>query len=196
MDQPAATRFVNIVAWLFILLAGGAVILGLIQNLIIHFWPPLAGVINHYENTAGGSNGEFAWQAGILRNIEWVLAASLLSSLIMLTAAIGLLKRMNWARLLFVVMLGLGVLWLAASFVALLVGDPFGAGLADVPAEYQPAIASLRTQSRWVSGLFSLLLCLLLGWIIWRLCSKEVAVQFRRSDTRRMQDDQYQRREK
>lgn len=105
---------------------------------------------------------------------------NVLVSAVLLVAAVGLLRRLNWARLLFIGLMLMGIVWAAGSFILVIQADPLSAALQDVPPEYQPAMAGARTPSLLAGGLFTLLFCGLLGWIAWRLSAQDVARQFQR----------------
>jgi hypothetical protein len=178
VDQPRATPFINVLAWVFILLAAGGVIMGLIQNLVVHFWPPLADLVRQHQTAPTGA-GLFSIQRLIVGNLPAIMLANLLLSALVLLAAIGLLRRRNWARLLFIALMLLGIVWAAASFIMVLQADPLAAALPEVPPEYQPVMAGARTPSLLAGGIFTVLFCALLGWIAWRLSAADVARQFR-----------------
>ncbi len=180
MEQPRPTAFINVLAWVFILLAAGGVVMGVIQNVIIHFWPPLADVVDQYQQTAPTTAGVFGVQM-LMGNLQWIMALNLLISIVVLIAAVGLLKRMNWARIAFIAFMLLGIVWAIASFILLVQADPIATASLEAPAEYQPALQGARAPSLLVGGLFTLLLSALLGWIASRLRSPEVAEQFHQS---------------
>ncbi len=177
LQQPRATPFINVLAWVFILLSAGGVVMGLVQNLIVHFWPPLADLVRQQQTAPTGA-GLFSVQQLIVGNLPAIMLANLLISGLILVAAIGLLRRHNWARLLFIGLMLLGIIWAAVSYILVIQADPLTAALEEVPREYQPAMAGARTPSLLAGGLFTLLFCTLLGWIAWRLSASDVAHQF------------------
>lgn len=179
VEQPRATPFINVLAWVFILLAAGGVVMGLVQNLIIHFWPPLADLVRQHQTAPTGA-GVFSVQRLFVGNLPAIMFVNVLVSGVLLVAAVGLLRRLNWARLLFIGLMLMGIVWAAGSFILVIQTDPLSAALQDVPPEYQPAMAGARTPSLLAGGLFTLLFCALLGWIAWRLSARDVARQFQR----------------
>ena len=121
---------------------------------------------------------------------EWrnVLALAMLAlSLVLLVSAWGLLRRREWARLVFIALLLLGAL---ANFAGLAAIDPlFDSALAMFPEamqsspEGQSAIAQLQSSRRlvWVTSLAgALAIAALHGWVAWQLCTAAVRAQFNR----------------
>lgn len=175
--EPAVSSgFVTAVAWIFIVLSGFGVVIALGQLLALLFWPPLVEVLDHYRDTAVAQGEAAAMSALVLDNLAWMMLSNLFVSMIVLIAAIGLLKRFNWARLLFVVMLGLIILWAAGSVFMLWQAAPFDA--AAIAPAYQPALRTPGTGSLLFGTVFTLLVCLLIGWVIKRLCSARVRAEF------------------
>lgn len=176
-DAPLArSGLVSGVAWLFILLAGFGVVVGLAQALAMLFWPPLVDVLDQYRDTAA-QQGEAAQLSGfVLENLTWMVLSNLLISMLVLIAAVGLLKRFNWARWLFIVMLVLLILWGLGTTVALWQAVPYAS--TGAAAAYDPALAGASAPTLWLGSGLMLLLCAALGWLIWRLCSARVRAEF------------------
>lgn len=180
MQQPRPTPFVNVLAWLFIVLAGIGILTGVLQNLAVYFWPPLVDVLEQtrqQETLVAPGSG---WWHLVMSNLRWVLAFNLLLSILVFAAAVGLLQRRNWARLVFVVLLVLIILFTLGNLVFALQALAGGAPLDTSTAAYEPALQVTSGPSVMAGMLFSLLLCVLLGWVVWQLCRADVASQFRR----------------
>lgn len=180
MQQPRPTPFINVLAWLFIVLAGIGILSGVLQNLAVYFWPPLVDVLEQtrQQQTLVAPGG--GWWQTIMANLRWVLAFNLLLSILLFAAGVGLLQRRNWARLILVVVLSLVILFTLGN-LALSVQALFADGAASVPADaYEPAMQAASAPSILAGSLFSLLLCAVLVWVVWRLCSAGVVEQFRR----------------
>lgn len=178
MQHPRPTAFINVLAWLFIVLAGIGILTGLLQNLAIYFWPPLVEVLEQtrqQETVVAPGSG---WWHLVMSNLRWVLAFNLLASILVFAAAVGLLHRRNWARLAFVLLLAIVVLFTLAN-LAFALQTVFSGTPAGTPADsYAPAMHAARGPSVLAGMLFSLLLCVLFAWVIWQLCRAEVAEQF------------------
>lgn len=108
--------------------------------------------------------------------IPWVL------SVLMLISAIGLLRRMEWARKTFIALLSFGVLWSAASLLFI-----YFAGF-DAPAipggaanEYRETVQqfdSFRIGMQIFTTIFALLISGLFIWIIRNLTTPAVSDEF------------------
>ena len=174
---PAApSRFVTGVAWIFIVISGFSVAIALGQALALLFWPPLVDVIDQYQATAAQQGEAATLAAFVLDNLAWMTLSNLFVSMLVLIAAIGLLKRFNWARLMFIVILGLMILWAIGSIFMLWQTAPFDAPAA--AAAYQPVFRGPSMSSLLFGTVFALLICLLIGWVIRRLCSAPIRAEF------------------
>ncbi len=155
--------FVNTLGWILVLLAAIATLLSTLQN--ITFW------------TA------FTADADALAYYRLLAAVPLLISALTLVAAIGLLRRWNWARL---TVIGLLVLAIGLQFAA--VFNAFTMTVPAPPAEMAAAeAAELEEQAAAaISGVrgFTVVLALivtpLLIWLVRRLVSVPVRRQFLR----------------
>lgn len=167
--------FVTGVAWIFLILSGVSVAIALVQALALLFWPPLVDVLDQYRAVAGqqGEAGELS--AFVLDNLAWMTLSNLLVSMVTLIAAIGLLKRFNWARLVFIGMLGLIMLWALGSVLMLWQAAPFQTAGA---AAYEPLMQGPTMPGMMFGTALTLLFCLLLGWVIKRLCSARIRAEF------------------
>ena len=163
-------------AWIFIVVSGFSAAIALGQALALLFWPPLVEVIDQYQATAAQQGEAASLSAFILDNLAWMTLSNLFVSMIVLIAAIGLLKRFNWARLLFIVVLGLIILWAVGSLLLLWQTAPFDAPT--TAAAYQPVFRGPSMASLLFGTVFTLLVCLLLGWVIKRLCSAPLRKEF------------------
>jgi len=95
MNNKIST-FVTVIAWLFIVGSGLAILFLVLQNIMFFVF----------------MNEEFAQQAGYMPNKETFLLVNLpflLLFLALFISSIGLLKRKSWARLAFIVLLALGI---------------------------------------------------------------------------------------
>src|SRR3954466_12859624 len=110
------SRFVNFIAWMFILLGAFACEWALIQN-ATQSWTTLAADPAPPPGLAGF----------LMRHAPWVFSAAIALSLATMVCAAGLLRRIEWARRVFIglLMVAIGVdlagLWLQQEFMHLLV---------------------------------------------------------------------------
>ena len=167
----ARSRFVNFIAWVFILLAAFAGEWAVIQH-ATQPWATLAVD----PSTLPGLTG---W---LVRHAPWVFSAAIALSLAMIVCAFGLLRRIEWARRIFVGLLivAIGVdlagLWLQQEFVRLLVDS----ALRQAPLT-QPAadlFGGVLTMARVLAGFVTLVASVVLAGIIRRLMSPSVRQEF------------------
>jgi len=115
-------------------------------------------------------------------HFAWLFRAFLLVSAVTLIAAIGLLRRHEWARRLFIGLMGfaiayqlLGLVW-QWWFMGSMPGFMQASGApADMAAMMHGFIRAIQV----FSALMALGLCVLFGWILRRLCSTQVREEFR-----------------
>jgi hypothetical protein len=166
------SRFVNFVAWLFILLAAFACEWAVIQNATQSSWSTLAG-----------DQAPLPWLTGLLlRHVTWVYSAAIALSLAMIVCAVGLLRRIEWARRVFIglLMVAIGVdlagLWLQQEFMHLLVDSALRQATLTPPAA--DLFGGVVTMARVLAGFLTLVASLALVGIIRRLMSPAVRQEF------------------
>ena len=172
-----SSSFVTGVAWVFIALSGFGTVMSILQNILFHtvFNTPEMEKALH---TAPPGTPPFAMF--MFSHFALFFAAFFAMSVVTLAASIGLLKRENWARLFFIGLMVLSILWnlggLALQFTMF--------------SSMQDSIATVRGAPDMkiffigvatVSVLFALGFCGLFGWIAKRLLSARVIAEFRRS---------------
>src|SRR5258708_16289557 len=170
----AATRstFVTVVAWIFIVLAGFATVISILQNIMIALVFP---VDKMQEAAKQAEDAHAPRYAMLLFNYFWLFFLSfLVVSASTLAAAIGLLKRKNWARIMFIGIMALGI---ALNVAGLVVMFFFMSSMAEI------AGSSSGFESMWMVMLgFNLLTVVgfawVFGWIIKRLLSDEIRREF------------------
>jgi hypothetical protein len=128
--------------------------------------------------TAPGGPEMPAFFRFMMGNVRLFFASFLVVSAAMLGAAVGLLKRKNWARILFIFILSLGIIWniggMALQFF-ILQDFPKQVG---APPEIVSDFKTMRTLIMVFSALLALGFSLLFGWIIKKLASVEIRREF------------------
>jgi hypothetical protein len=112
--RPKST-FVTVVAWIFIILSGFATFISLLQNLMVGFMPRDMFDTAMQDSTFGRvipPAGRFMFS-----HLQLVVVCVLILTALMLAASIGLLQRRNWARLVFIGLLGFGIVYNLAGLV-------------------------------------------------------------------------------
>ena len=175
---PPQSSFVTIVAWIFIALSGFGVVVTLLQNIMVQTMFP--SVLPTPPN-AGAVPPLFAF---IVANFKLVILIPLVIAAACLVVSIGLLKRRNWARILFIAMLAVGILWsivgiaiqiaLASSFGAMFAGLPAPPGAPDFAHGFRTMLIVMQI----FGALMSIGFMILYGWIIKRLVSPAIVAEF------------------
>lgn len=162
--------FVTLTAWAFIVLSALVSASALVQQAVVRSW------------MTGGMDGVH-WLGGwMLTYLPWVVAAGLLLSVATLATAIGLLLRLEWARRIFIGLLGvavvanLGGLWLQQAVMLSLADLALHHG--DLPAQAVGVFGGFVTAARLMAALVTFGGCGLLLWIGRRLMSPAVRQEF------------------
>lgn len=178
--SPPRSSFVTTIAWIFIVLAGFSTVIGLMQTLMLHFVFPLEEM--KAQMAQDPASEHMPPLARVMFDyFEWAVFAFFGLSAGLCASAIGLLKRQNWARLVFIGLMGLGVVW---NLAGLLLQQKFMAQMppmpADAPRRFQEQMASMQTLMSVFSLVIGLGFAALFGWIAWRLRSPTVIAEFRK----------------
>ena len=166
------SRFVNFIAWMFILLAAFACEWAVIQNATQSSWSALAG-----------DQSSLPWLTGLLmRHVTWVYLSAIALSLAMIVCAVGLLRRIEWARRVFIGLLMVAIavdlagLWLQQEFMHLLVDSALRQTTLTQPAA--DLFGGVVTMARVLAGFITLVASVALVGIIRRLMSPSVRQEF------------------
>jgi hypothetical protein len=168
------SKFVTVIAWIFIVGSGFATFVSILQNIIVNLIFPTEIIREAFNDATAQEHIPSAFRFLFL-NIRTFLFGFFVLSAATLTSAIGLLRRRNWARILFVVMMCLGIL-LHAGGVALHF-SMFSA--MPVPEEGMPDhfMIMVNIMKGFSVGL-ALGMSVLLGWIIKKLVSAKIRAEF------------------
>jgi len=174
---PFRSTFVSVLAWVFIGLAGFTTLIATLQNLLLQ-WLFLPLMSQAQPPMPAGMPLPLRFMAG---HFAWFFRAFLLLSVLTLTAAIGLLRRQEWARRLFIGLLGFGIAYqvLGVAFQWWFMGSMTGF-MHDphAPAQFDSVMRDVLLMVRVFSALFAAGIVVLFGWIIRRLCSAAVREEF------------------
>jgi hypothetical protein len=115
----------------------------------------------------------------VFGHFQLFLLAFLLISSFTLVSSIGLLKRWNWARLCFVGLMLIGIVWQLSGLgfqfsMFSSMQQQFSPAAAPGAPDLRPFIVAIAV----VSTLFALGLSVLFGWIARRLLSAPIAAEF------------------
>lgn len=175
--RPRST-FVSAVAWVFIVLTGFSTLIAVLQNVMVNVMFPSEA----FNAAVGASSGaqDIPWFATfVLGHMRLFVFGFLIMSTTALISSIGLLKRRNWARVLFIAILILGILWNVGGMVAM----PFLFGSMPQVSPQAPSefAAKFELMSKVMIG-FNILLGVAISgvfaWIVIRLLSSDVRREF------------------
>lgn len=164
----ARSPFVNTIAWIGICIA------------LLFAVSPLA------RSMTASVESAFPAPEGLRQLIEqrlpWLLACGLAMSLATLAAAIGLLLRLNWARVAFIGLLTVGIvanlagLWLQQELVHSVVSRTAASTV--LPVQALDALGGLAMVSTILAAFVTASTCGVLVWTIYRLMSQSVRQEF------------------
>jgi len=185
MNDPGPvprSAFVTSIAWSFIVLAGLGIVWALLQNIVFSV---MVGTVDIETviNDARSAGVMPDALAVVFRHMGALLLLTLLLSVLTLVASIALLKRRNWARLAFIVMMWLGVagnlggLWLQYQ---MLEGAPMQAMLKTITADAGVPMDGLVQSVEIVSALVAIVFAVLFAWTAIRLNAQEIKNEFSR----------------
>jgi hypothetical protein len=175
------SQFVTATAWTFIVLAGCMTLLSLLQNVMIQVMLRSSGMREamaelHSENHAGMP----LFAVNMFTVMPWIFAANLILCISTLIAAIGLLQRKEWARLMFIALMAIGIIWnvggIALQWYMFSAMSHLASG---ANSQIGPEFSVFMIGIAVVSFLFAATFSFLFGWIIKRLCDPVIAQEFR-----------------
>ncbi|MBD8900480.1 hypothetical protein [Rhodanobacter sp. DHG33] len=176
---PLRSSFVTVLAWIFIGMTGFATLISLLQNLMLQ-WLFLPTMQAHpMPPLPPDMPAPMQW---IFAHMAWLFRAFLLVSSVTLIAAIGLLRRKEWARRLFIGLMGLAIAyhllglvwqWWFMGSMETIMHTP------NMPADAEAMMHGFMRVAQVFGMLMALVFCALFGWIIHRLRSARVRDEFR-----------------
>jgi len=169
------STFVSVVAWLFIIFAGFGVLISLMQNIMVHTMFSMPEM-QEAMNNSGAASEIPPFAIFMFNHFRLFVSLMLVMTLFTLISAIGLLKRKNWARKVFIRILCLSIL---IMFMSIVVQYFFFISPHDYPGEKIPA--EFQTMRNFMQIFFVILyagIVAILGWIIKKLLSPDISHEF------------------
>jgi hypothetical protein len=173
----ARSAFVTAVAWVFIALAGFATLISILQNVMIYTFFPLDQM--HAAMAQAREQQQMpAFTLFMFEHIRELFTGFLVVTSGTLIISIGLLRRHNWARILFVALLVFGIIWNIGSlfwqwfFFQSMPQPP------QAPAQMHAQFQTMFLVMEVFSGIMALGMSVLFGWIIKRLTSPGIKSEF------------------
>jgi len=174
--QVPRSQFVTVLAWIFIVLSGFTALIAVLQNIMFH----LVFERGFGECVPPPPSEMGAVFTFIFDHMQWVFAGFLILSLVSLTASIGLLRRQEWARWLFVALMGVAIAYQLLGLVLQSVMMPsFDIPLAKAPEGVAAGVRTMTIVIRIFSAVMALAFCGVFGWIIKRLLAADIRAEFR-----------------
>jgi MFS family permease len=166
--------FVTAVAWIFIGLAGFATLIAILQNIMIALVFPTEAI-----REAENAKDMPAFVRFLLSHPQIFFGSFLAVSAATLISAIGLLRRKNWARLLFIGIMALGILWNVGGMVMPYFVFSSMPPMPDhVPSDFRDGFDIFFKVMMVFTVLIGIAFACLFGWIIKRLMSHEIKREF------------------
>ena len=180
---PTRSTFVTVVAWIFLMLSGFGLLITLLQNVMVHLlFPPDAFEALADAPLAPGMPPAAGW---LFAHMNWLFALFLLPALAIFVASLGLLRRREWGRKLFIAMMVFSIVMNLASLVFqgyMMAGmHEHFAGMAQRAPEghAMPDLGMFFIGVGVFTLLYSLGISAVQAWIIKRLVSAPVVAEFR-----------------
>jgi len=175
-QSPTTTRssFVTVLAWIFIVGGGFTTFISILQNVMLTFFFPADQI-----QMAKGAENMPAVALFMLNHMRLFFAAFLVLSLTVFVSSIGLLKRKNWARVIFIGLFVLGILWnVGGLFLQNAMFSAMPAPSPDAPEEFKAQMESMAHVMLVFSFVMAVGMSVLFGWLIKRLASPAIRREF------------------
>jgi hypothetical protein len=176
-ESPVQERstFISVIAWIFIVLSGFGTLISLMQNIMVHFMfslPEMQTAMTANDATTGLP----PFVHFMFSHFRLFLFFMFILILFTLISSIGLLKRKDWARKVFIGILCLSILMMLGSIVAQYFFFPGFSrmGIENVPVEMK----TMMNVMRLFFITFYAGIAIVFGWIIKKLLSPKISLEF------------------
>ena len=173
-EPRTKSTFVTVIGVIFIILAALSLFGILAQTVIFNFLPQSSEISQRMQEQM--DNGTMpAFQRFLLTYKVPLMIFSLVFAIIQMIAAIGLLMRQNWARIVFIivmsVLIALRILSIGTMFFAM-------PQLPNSPQSSATFLTTFMIVIRLTTFLFAIGLSILYAWIISKLLSQKIRMEF------------------
>lgn len=177
-NSQKRSTFVTVLAWIFIVLTSFSTLISIMQNIMIQTMLPTTEIDKAITASHQANDIPF-FVSFMLSNFQWLFFVFFVISAATLASSVGLLKRQNWARLLFVGIMGLGIAWNIFGFVMqLIMLSSMSSIPSNAPAEFQSQFKTMSIVMAVFGAIMATGFTVLFGWIIKRLLSPSIALEF------------------
>ena len=172
--QKKRSSFVNVFAWISIVFSGFGILIGIMQNVMMQSMMKDA----NFEQALNQNENLPPLMKFMFENFELLVMVSLLITIVLFIASIGLLKRQNWARLFFIVFLMVGIIWTVVmgvmqfSFMDSMMTASTSSQ--NLPSDFQ----NMQNTMQIVMGIMIVAIVALHTYLIKRLSSDEIKKEF------------------
>jgi hypothetical protein len=168
MERPRST-FVTAVAWIAIIFSAVSTAIGALQNALVWLLVPQELL------EAEMSRQMPAVPLFVFHYFQWIVLALWVGSLVTLVVGIGLLRRQEWARIAFIVLLAVSALaTIALSVLQATSMETMFPDAGSLPADVQRA----KTVFTAFMCLLNVVVVLAHGWLIWKFVSLPIREEF------------------
>ena len=178
MSAAPRSAFVTGLAWVFIALGGFSTLIAILQNIMLAVMFPIDEMRSAVKQTSEAHPipAPYRFMAEYFRLF---FVFFLVLSATTFVSAIGLLKRWNWARLVFIGIMAVGVLWnLSGLAMPFLMASWMPPMPEHGPAQFRDQFDLLWKIMMAFTILVGLAFAGLFAWIIKRLVSPEIRSEF------------------
>jgi hypothetical protein len=178
-QNTSRSTFVTAVAWTFIAIAGFASFIAVLQALMFFF--VFSADMAPPPESGSGLEEMPAFVRFMFRHVMGIFVFFWTLSVVTLVCAIGLLRRKNWARLGFIGIMVIGILW---NLLSIWLQETMMSSFPQHPvpdadaAAFHAGFGTMMTIMRFAMAAFAIAMSLLFAWIIKRLVSHPVKAEF------------------
>ncbi len=173
-----ASSFITAVAWFFIIIGAVSTLIISFQNLFLYLFFPAGEFSAAAESYSGSDHFSFHGLYSI-EIFQVLLFLLFLLSFFLLISAIGLLRRKNWARIVFIVLLTAGIIWNGVYlWIQKSVLSYVGLIETGKDAEMNTLLDNFISTFSIESFSVAIILSALYGWVIWKLSTPPVRNEF------------------
>ena len=172
------SSFVTVLAWVFIVLSGFSTMISILQNIMV--WTMFRQPEVAQAMAEQPLQGMPPYAVFMMGHFQLFFLAFLLVSATTLASSIGLLKRMDWARMVFIALMFLGIAWNLLGLVWQFAMMSFMRGqFASMPqATDSPDMGPFFVAIMVFTAILSIGFSVLFGWIAKRLMSPGIKAEF------------------
>jgi hypothetical protein len=170
------STFVNVLAWIFIIFGGLTTFISILQNIMIHKMFPKEEMTQAAQQASQNENFP-AFAEFMFNHFDLFIFLILVLSATNFISAIALLKRKNWARIFFIFLMSVGIIWNIFGLIlnfTMFNSMPEMAGSSAPPPEFQEMMQIMK----YATVVMAVGISALFGFVIKKLCSTTIKEEF------------------